>query len=129
MDEARVEKEFEALAETFSSAALDLDEGVIVIQDFRWPDGWNRQVAPLIFDLPATYPAQQPAVYFQSDMRYRGERPKIMLKSKKPGFAKHCIRNFSDEWVPARHTVITIAEMVKKSLEHPNSSDPWKNYD
>lgn len=128
MDKKRVLRESRALTDICQSVSYDLNEGHVALEMIPFPRGWAPRTGAIVYDLPDTYPQEQPDAYLPQQMRYNGSKPLIMLRSGPDGWAKHCIHDFSDKWVPERHTMVTMTRMIKKSLEHPNERDPWQNY-
>lgn len=126
MDEERVLLEIEALEKLTPSVRYNLRQRFVVLELWRFPQGWKPSTGAIVFKLPRTYPREQPTAYIPDHMRYNGKKPIIMLRSTEPGLAKHCIHNLRRKWVPEHHSMITMVRMMKESFKHPNSQDPWK---
>lgn len=126
MDKIRVMQEIRALEDVSPSITYDLDQGFVALEMWPFPRGWQPRTGAIVYDLPDTYPQGQPDAYIPDEMRFEGDRPRIMLRAGPPGWSKHCIHDLEDEWVPERHSMITMTRMIKESFKHPNDSDPWK---
>ena len=126
MDKIRIKREIRALAEICPSVTWDLeDEGIVALEQWLFPPGWQPRTSAIVYDLPDTYPQEQPDAYIPEEMQYNGSRPLIMLRAGSDGWSKYCIHDLSDNWVPEHHSLITMTRMIKESLKHPNSQDPW----
>jgi hypothetical protein len=119
-------QEVDALEDVCPSVAHDLDQQFVALEMVPFPAGWHPDTGAIVYDLPDTYPQEQPDAYLPDNMRFEGERPLIMLRAGPPGWSKHCIHNFRDKWVPEYHSLLTMTRMIKESLKHPNESNPWK---
>ena len=126
MDIKRVKQEIRALKAAFPSVVYDLDQGFVALEMFPFPPGWQPRTGAIVYNLPDSYPQRQPDAYLPEEMEYRSRRPMIMLDFGPEGWSKHCIHDLSDTWVPDQHSMITMTRLIEKSLEYPNSQDPWK---
>lgn len=124
---ARLKHELLALTDLCNEVQISAANRQIILREFPFPPGWNRRTATVMYRLPPTYAQEQPDAYLEEDLRYHGERPMIMLRGDLPGYSKHCIHHFADEWRP-HHTIVTMMKMIKQSFRYPNKKDPWKNY-
>lgn len=124
MNEDRIVTEVRALADLGPAVDFDLTRGEILLHGFPLPAGWNQDQTRLWFKLPEEYPAIQPDAYFPADLRYKDEKPPVLLFNRGPdGWAQHCIHELHD-WKPRRHTLVTLTRMIDTSLSQPNSSNP-----
>ena len=125
IDKIRVKREINALRQINPRISYDLNQGIVALEAWLFPAGWNPDTGVVLFDLPNNYPQSQPDVYIPSDMRFKGRRPMIMLLADKPGWSKHCIHNLRGRWDPNYHGMVTMLRMVKESFRRPNQSNPW----
>lgn len=125
MNETRVKREIRTLREVCPAVTDDLDQAFVALEMWPFPPGWQPRTGAIVYDLPDTYPQEQPIAYLPDEMRYNGTRPMIMLRAGPDGWSKHCIHDLSDNWVPERHSLITMTRMIKESLKYPNDQDPW----
>jgi len=102
----------------------DLEERKVVLEDLRFPAGWQPDAGDVLFKLPDDYPKSQPKVYVSGEMRYHGGRPENMYRSRK-GWAKWCIHQL--KWDRRRHTLVTVTRMLMTSLSDPNADNPVRN--
>ena len=125
MNEERVNQEIHTLREVCPAVTDDPDQAFVALEMWPFPPGWQPRTGAIVYDLPDTYPQEQPIAYLPDEMRYNGTRPMIMLRAGPDGWSKLCIHDLSDNWVPERHSLITMTRMIKESLKYPNDQDPW----
>jgi Prokaryotic E2 family E len=56
----RLEREQPILLQTFPTTAIKPDALVVVLPDYRLPQGWSHEVTDILFAIPSNYPAGQP---------------------------------------------------------------------
>lgn len=61
--------------------SYDLNEGHVTLEVVPFPQGWAPRTGAIVYDLPETYPQEQPDAYLPEQMRYKGSKPLIMLRS------------------------------------------------
>lgn len=103
--------------------SYDLDDGTVALKNYQFPGGWQPATSHIVFDLPDTYPNQQPTVYLREELEYHGGRPRIKMATGPDGWSKYCIHRIRD-WEPQRHTLATLIRMIDNSLHDPNSTNP-----
>lgn len=123
MNRDRIRRELAPLSETCAAVNYDSRAGTVILQQYPLPDGWNAETTTIWFDLPSTYPTEQPAVYIPEDLQFHGKRPMIMMNRGPDGWSEYCIHELHD-WEPRRHTLVTLTRMIDTSLHNPNSNNP-----
>jgi len=94
------------------------DKQYVMIMAFRYPEGWSPRTAPLFFDLPSTYPRKPPDVYIPPDSEYEAGYAEHLGPRNDDGWQKWCI--IKVDWDPETHDLVTMTEMMKRSLRKPN---------
>lgn len=125
IDKKRVKIELRTLAEICQELTWDLNEGWIEMHGLTFPPGWNPRIGALRFELPDTYPGNQPNAYLPAKMRYRGRRPHIMLRSGPPGWSKFCLHRLDLD--ANFDTLVSLVRLIEKAVERPHSKTPTKN--
>jgi hypothetical protein len=120
MDEQRVHNEIDELRRDYRVKA-SLKKGYVMITRFGYPEGWSPRTAPLFYSLPPTYPRRPPDVYLPPDMRFRGRGVEHMLPPNDDGWYKWCVERL--DWKPRHHDLITMTELMKRSLSNPNAAE------
>lgn len=126
VDKLRVKREILALREVCQVVDYDLDSREVILRKIWFPDGWKPRYGDIQFKLGRNYPANQPAAYMSEDLLYNGEVPHIKLNSGPDGWNKHCIHDMADEWVPDRHSMVSMLKLMRKSFRYPNQRQPWQ---
>ena len=75
--EDRITKESELLRRRFPQMQYSETGQWVMIPSYSLPDGWNRPVTSVAFQIPAGYPGTPPyGIYTPSGLSYRGSVPK-----------------------------------------------------
>jgi hypothetical protein len=126
MNKAIAKEEIRKLKEFWPHVNYDLNAGLVTVERWPLPDGWNKDTTTILFELPPDFPNSQPAVYIPSHLRFNGKMARIQLASKRRGWNQHCIRQLRHVWNPDRHGMISMLKLIKQSFRRPNTQDPWK---
>lgn len=131
MNKPRIATELHHLNDLFESIDTDMDDGIVVIGAFPFPEGWTRRTAPVMVNLPEAYPRAVPRLYIPEDMRYDGEKPDAMRSCGPDGWNEYLVpihgpgRLFGGgpdplEWDPTKHTTVTVMRVFAEAIEDPN---------
>ncbi|QLG61945.1 hypothetical protein [Halorarum salinum] len=124
IDKDRVKIELNALKPVCDEVRSDLNEGWVELHGITFPSGWRPRTGALRFELQDPYPGSQPKAFIPENMRYKGGRPHIMLRSGPPGWRKYCIHRL--ELDAGFDTLVSMTRLIEKSLLRPHSKNPVK---
>lgn len=120
----RLRAEVEALRTQYTVQwALPL--GGILLTDFRYPVGWYPQQAPLLIQVPETYPTEQPTICIPARLRYTKGRVKHRVSHPADGWVQWCIHRLT--WDPHDWDIPKLLTLTMASLNHPTKTDPFEH--
>lgn len=119
---ARIHKEITALRDMFDSIDYNPADGTVIVRDYRFPEAWTPETGDIMLDLPEIYPQVSPRVYVPDDLRLHGEIPPIICRAAPDGWSR--FDNRCQQWVPDRHTVITVLRWLDAEFRRNASDDP-----
>lgn len=125
MNEIPLKEDIDELQNFWPHVNFDINAGLVTVEKWPLPDGWNKDTTTILFEIPPDFPNSQPAVYIPSHLKFNGKKSKIQLLSKRRGWHQHCILNLRHVWKPKRHGLISMLKLIKQSFRRPNTSDPW----
>jgi hypothetical protein len=129
---ARIHQEINALGEVFDMIEYNPDDGITLLRDFSFPDGWSPPTEDIMLSYPDAYPHAAPRIYVREEMRYEGKKPAGMSTRGPDGWNEYHLsiiapnRLFGGgedpiKWDPEKHTALTILRLFESSLNDPHS--------
>lgn len=115
----RIHREINALADQVEIILFDPDRNVIIVDDYPLPDGWNHETTTIVIELPDEYPRRVPDVYVPDDLQFEGSKPHTLTSFAPAGWYKFDLQPLSTQWIPERHTVVTVLRQIHGSLDDP----------
>jgi hypothetical protein len=102
----------------------------VVLERFDYPQGWTPRFGKLRYDLPETYPRDMPTVYISSTVTHESGSPRHEMRSIHPAgdntWNKWCIEDHNVGWDPETDTLVKLTTMMRASLAHPSSDNPFE---
>lgn len=101
----------------------------LILLDWRYPDGWQPQTAPLLIRYPKYYPRMQPGIYLPTVLEYTQGRVSHMYRTDTldaPGmtgdwrWVRWCTHHMP--WDGDLQTFLT--HLIQPSLNRPQSTNP-----
>lgn len=131
MKRGRAYEEAEKLGHRYPVQYTEADRRV-VLERFDYPEGWAPRFGKLRYDLPETYPRDMPTVYISSTVSHEDGSPIHEMRSLTPAddddgnWNKWCIEDHNVGWDPETDTLLKLTTMMRASLAHPASDNPFE---
>lgn len=130
MKRGRAYREARELGEQYPTSYSESNRRV-VIERYHYPEGWSPRFGKLRYELPSTYPRDIPTAYIPRKMEHEKGTLKHRLTHSSPRggkaseWDKWCIENHSVSWDPETDSLLKFTMMLRASLKHPTSDNPF----